>query len=47
MDEIENLRKNVAAGVHGPKLCPERPAIPNASHHSSCASRSETGFNKS
>lgn len=30
IDQIQNLRKNVAAGIHGPKACAASPQISNA-----------------
>jgi hypothetical protein len=30
LDQIQNLRKNVAAGIHAPEACAETPQISNA-----------------
>ena len=30
IDQIQNLRKNVAAGIHAPEACAEPPQISNA-----------------
>src|ERR1035437_9224171 len=44
LDQIQNLRKNMAARIPGPKACAKPPQISNAWHHFSCASRSKTNF---
>ena len=44
--KVEHLRQDVAARIHGPKVCSRGLPTSNASHPSSCASRSETESNK-
>ena len=43
--QIQNLRKNEAAGIHGPKSCSESPQNSNAWHYFSCANCSKIDFN--